>query len=106
MAWSGRRCVANGAAGHLGFRADPGDRLSGMFFPGSVLLLPSGPMAWAPSSASDLTFADFAPALAEKAEFEVLLLGLGPRFQPLAKDLRQALMAAGLPFDLMDTGAA
>lgn len=85
---------------------DGGFRLSGVFHPGSLLLLPDGPRPWAPVRGGDLTIADFEPAIAARAAFEVLLIGVGARFQPLPKGLRQALQEAGLAFDAMDTGAA
>jgi uncharacterized protein len=95
-----------GGAMKLDAYGDGGFRISGHFHAGSLMLLPSGPKPWRPLSADDLSIDDFADAAAERDDFEVLLLGTGARFKPLPKDLRHALMAAGLKVEFMDTGAA
>jgi uncharacterized protein len=43
---------------------------------------------------------------AGRAEVEFLLLGVGPRNAPPPKPIRQALLAAGIGLEFMDTPAA
>ena len=85
---------------------DGGFRISGVFHSGSILLLPSGPRAWAPSKLSDIDLAAFDPAFAERAEFELLLVGTGTHFALLPGALRRSLQERGLAIEPMDTGAA
>lgn len=59
---------------------------------------------WRPQRAADLTAADLAPALALQPG--ILLLGSGPRQVFPAPDLLAQLYAAGIGFEVMDTGAA
>ena len=83
-----------------------GFRVSGHFSEGSLLLLPSGPKSWRPRSLDQITTDDLTPIIAEASEFEVLLLGLGPRYQAVPREITQALRAAGIRVDIMDSGAA
>ena len=46
------------------------------------------------------------PILDNAASLDVILVGCGARIAPLPAVVQQALVAAGLAFDLMDTGAA
>jgi uncharacterized protein len=85
---------------------DGGFRVSGHFHLGSMLLTPTGPKPWRPCALDDVTIDDFAPLMAERDGFEVIMFGTGARFAPPAKALRQALRAANLLVEFMDTGAA
>jgi uncharacterized protein len=81
-----------------------GFRFAGMSHRGSILCLPSGIRAWQP--AYPLDTASLAPALAEKAELGLLILGTGVHQQLPAPELRRAFAEARVPWEAMDTGAA
>ena len=73
---------------------------------GSILALPSGISAWAPTAAQALTADDFEAVVDESADIELLLVGTGKDVVPLAEPVRWRLREAGLRLDVMQTGAA
>jgi uncharacterized protein len=81
-----------------------GFRFAGMSHRGSILCLPSGIYAWEPSEPLDV--ASLEPALAEKGEMRVLILGTGGHQVFPAAAVRRAFVEAGLALEPMDTGAA
>ena len=81
-----------------------GFRFAGMSHRGSILCLPSGIRAWEPAHPLDM--ASLAPALAEKAELGLLILGTGVHQELPAPELRRAFAEARVPWEAMDTGAA
>ena len=83
-----------------------GFRFAGMSHRGSLLCLPSGMHAWPVDTPDGLDLASLGPVLAEADRIEVLLLGLGARFAPLAPELRAALRDAGIIVEAVSTGAA
>lgn len=83
-----------------------GFRFADMSHRGSVLCLPSGIYGWEPADPAALTMADLERVLAESADVEILLVGMGKDLRPLPRDLREALKAAGIASDPMSTGAA
>jgi uncharacterized protein len=85
---------------------DGGFRFAGMSHRGSLLIVPSGMYAWELTSAGDAGAEAFARVLGEAASIGVLLFGTGPSQVFPGKPLRQALAAAGLSVEPMDTGAA
>jgi uncharacterized protein len=72
---------------------------------GSILALPSGIYAW-DVNAANLRPEDFAMVLAERAEIDLLLIGMGPMMARPPRSVRDALHAAGLMIDAMATGHA
>lgn len=72
---------------------------------GSILALPSGIHAWEADAAA-LTPEDFARVIAEKAEIDLLLIGMGREMARPPRAVREALQAAGLMIDPMATGHA
>lgn len=78
---------------------------AGMSHRGSILALPSGIYAWNPDPQA-LTLADFERVLAEKADFDLLLIGMGRDMARPPRPLREALAAQGLMLDPMATGHA
>ncbi len=72
---------------------------------GSILALPSGIFAWGADAAA-LTPDDFVRVIAEKAEIDLLLIGMGRNMARPPRAVREALEAAGLMIDPMDTGHA
>jgi uncharacterized protein len=83
-----------------------GFRFADMSHRGSILALPSGIQAWLATEAGAIRSEALAPVLAEAAAIDVLLIGTGESFAPLAPEARRALTEAGLTPELMSTGAA
>jgi uncharacterized protein len=83
-----------------------GFRFADMSHRGSILVLPSGIMAWAPTDGRGLTPEDFAPVFAESGAVELLLLGTGLDIVPVSEAVRWRFREAGIRFDVMQTGAA
>jgi uncharacterized protein len=83
-----------------------GFRFAGMSHKGSLLCLPSGVHGWEPGDANALKPADFARAIAEAKDIQILLVGMGQEIRPLGAELRAAFKAAGIAADPMATGAA
>jgi uncharacterized protein len=82
--------------------AASGFRISGVIYPGAVLVFPDRTEAW-PDAA--LTAESLAPVI-HYGGIEILLLGLGRRMTPIAVALRSALKASGIVIEPMDTSAA
>jgi uncharacterized protein len=72
---------------------------------GSIMVLPSGIYAWK-ADPEALAPSDFAMALAEKADIDLLLIGMGQGMARPPRTVREALDAAGLRYDPMATGHA
>jgi uncharacterized protein len=83
-----------------------GFRFADMSHRGSILVLPSGIMAWAPTEGRGLVPEDFAPVIAETGSVELLLLGTGLDIVPVGEAVRGPLREAGIRLDAMQTGAA
>lgn len=73
---------------------------------GAVIVLPDVTLSWSPPAFADLAAADLQPVLDARPLVEILLLGGGPRAQFPSKELRQALRAAGVVVEPMDSAAA
>jgi uncharacterized protein len=86
---------------------DGGFRLSGAWHVGSVLILADKAESWPVATFADLTMETLAPVFAAgRAEVEFLLLGVGARNAQPPRAIREALWAAGLGLEFMDTPAA
>jgi uncharacterized protein len=84
-----------------------GFRVSGERREGSLLILDDTPRDWPVSSAAALTPDDFAEVLAAGAQaVEFVLLGIGPSARPAPRAVREALQAAGIGLEVMDTATA
>lgn len=84
-----------------------GFRVAGERIDGSVLIVDDRARPWPVASLADLTAADFDPILAaDRGVVEFVLLGLGPQMVPPPRAVREALRAAGLGLEVMDTVAA
>lgn len=83
-----------------------GFRFGDMSHRGSILALPSGMRAWPVATPQDFSTDAFAPAIAEAASMDLLLIGTGADPYFLPQDLRWALSDARLAIDVMTTGAA
>lgn len=82
-----------------------GFRVSGVSYEGGVLVFPDGTQAWPPTTFADITPQSLKPVI-DRGNVQILLLGCGLRMRPAPQALRQALRAAGIVVDTMDTGAA
>ena len=83
-----------------------GFRVDGVFYQGSLIVLPTRVVEWAVAEIAQIDDAALPPALFGEAGVELLLLGCGARMQPVPRALREALRAAGTVVEPMDTGAA
>ena len=79
-----------------------GFKVSGVIFAGPVLVFPDRTTLW---QAAAPTFESLLP-LVEAGGIELILLGLGRRGAPVARELRAGLKARGIGVEAMDTGAA
>jgi uncharacterized protein len=82
-----------------------GFRVSGIAYTGAILVFPDGTQAWSVRTLDEVTAESLQPVIAHGG-VQILLLGCGRRMRPVAAPLRQALRAAGIIVDAMDTGAA
>jgi uncharacterized protein len=73
---------------------------------GSILILPDGPLPWPVSAMADITEGSLAPVRDAAGRVELLLVGCGPRLQPVPRAVRDYLAAGGIRVEPMDTGAA
>ncbi|MCI4679590.1 Mth938-like domain-containing protein [Rhodoblastus acidophilus] len=84
-----------------------GFEFAGMSHRGSILALPSGIHAFAPTSFAEIDDSSLAPLFAlPRGAVELILFGCGPALQPVPPALRMKLREAGISCDPMDTGAA
>jgi uncharacterized protein len=84
-----------------------GFRLSGQRHEGSVLILQDTARPWPVAGLSDLTVESLEPVFAAgRGVVEFLLLGVGPTNARPSREVREALAAAGLGLEFMDTPAA
>ena len=83
-----------------------GFRVDGEIHKGSLIVLPTGTVAWTVAEFGEIDNSTLPPALFADAQVELLLLGCGVRMQQLARPLRDALRAVGVIVEPMDTGAA
>jgi uncharacterized protein len=84
-----------------------GFRIGGRRHEGSVLILGDEVLAWPVASLAELAPAHFDAVLAAGPEtVEFVLLGLGPAMVPPPKAVREALAAARLGLEVMDTPEA
>ena len=85
---------------------DGGFRIAGNRYEGSVIVLPERTLVWSVTTLEQIAIGDLAPVLAADPAVELLLLGVGRQLRFVPRALRDAVKAAGIGFDGMDTGAA
>ena len=86
---------------------DGGFRLDGERRQGSLLIVADEAQPWPVRSLGELTPESLAPVFAAcRGEVEFVLLGVGARNAQPPKPIRQALLAAGIGLEFMDTPAA
>lgn len=83
-----------------------GFRLLGRRIEGGVLVLAAGFYPVGATKVEDLTASDFDRGFKAEEKPELVLVGTGEKMQLLPAGFRQSLEAAGIGYDVMDTGAA
>jgi uncharacterized protein len=83
-----------------------GFRVSGQTLTGSILVFNDRVESWPVADIAQLSVEALQPIIAAQPPIQILLLGCGPRIAFIAPPLRQALRAAGVVIEAMDTGAA
>lgn len=83
-----------------------GFRVSGVWRPGSLLVIDDQPQDWAVAGLAQLTPEAFAPVFAAGGAVEFVLLGMGLANALPPRPVRDALKAAGLGLEFMSTEAA
>ncbi|HUC61179.1 MAG TPA: Mth938-like domain-containing protein [Alphaproteobacteria bacterium] len=79
-------------------------RVSGTVHRGSILIFPARTLAWPVTRPAEITLDTLAAVSA--SEVELLLIGTGPRIEPLAAELKRAMRTSRIALEAMDTGAA
>jgi uncharacterized protein len=85
---------------------DRGFTITGVRHEGSVLVLPSQTLAWPVTAMSELTVDSLAPLMTAEPRPAVLMLGCGKGMSVVPREVKNALRAAGIVVEPMDTGAA
>lgn len=84
-----------------------GFRLDGERHEGSLLIVGDAARAWPVATLADLTVEALTPVFdAGRAEVEFLLLGVGAKNALPPRAIREALLAAGMGLEFMDTPTA
>jgi len=84
-----------------------GFRLSGEWHDGSLLIVADEARSWPVRSLGEVSFETLSPVFeAGRAEVEFLLLGVGATSALPPRDLRDAIRAAGMGLEFMDTPSA
>jgi uncharacterized protein len=83
-----------------------GFRVSGVWRPGSLLILDDQPRDWVATALADLTPEAFAEVFAAGGAVEFVLLGTGLVNALPPRPVRDALKAAGVGLEFMSTEAA
>ena len=79
---------------------------AGMASAGSILALPSGIHAWAPTTTAEIDAASFETVLAQAGAIELLIIGTGLEPWAIPDALRWRFRDAGIGLDAMPTRAA
>jgi len=84
-----------------------GFRLAGVRHEGSLLIVADSARPWPVRGTADLSVESLAPVFeAGRTQAEFLLLGMGERNAQPPRPVREALAAAGMGLEFMDTPAA
>ncbi len=85
---------------------DGGFRISGARHEGSVLVFPLATMAWSVAAVDELSVDSLQQVAAAAPRVDILVLGTGQRMLAVPSPIRRHFRAAGITFEVMDTGAA
>jgi len=80
--------------------------ISTVVFEGSVVVVPEETTPWSVQSTEDITIESLSAITDQADDFDIVLIGAGPKFSRIPLDLRKALKEFGLVLEWMDTGAA
>jgi uncharacterized protein len=83
---------------------DGGFRFGSHSHLGSLLILPSGMRAW--DASEIILYTDFSTVLAEKENFDVLILGMGKTMYRPSHDVMQFFAKHNVNLDFMSTSSA
>ncbi|HYN38216.1 MAG TPA: Mth938-like domain-containing protein [Rhodospirillales bacterium] len=83
-----------------------GFTVSGVRWPGSVLIFPDRTIAWPVAEAAGIDATALAPVLTAASRPRILVIGCGRGFSPRPEGLDMAMRDAGIGLEWMDTGAA
>lgn len=85
-----------------------GFRISGQRIEGSIIVFPDKVVAWPIAAVGEMNAGNLeaVSAAGHAGRVDLLLIGTGQRMTQIDKALRQALRAAGVVVEAMDTGAA
>ncbi len=84
-------------------------RIGGRRHVGGVLVFPEKTLPWSPGqggTTGEVDLASLAPVMESDPPTDLLLFGSGDRRERISVDIQQALRAAGVVIETMDTGAA
>lgn len=85
---------------------DGGFQIGGHGYVGAVLVFPEKTLPWPMSQTDGASLASLAPVMESDPPTELLLFGSGDRQESVSAEILQALGAAGVVIETMDTGAA
>ncbi|MCC3305009.1 Mth938-like domain-containing protein [Sneathiella sp. HT1-7] len=85
---------------------DGGFRVSGVWYEGSVLILPEKTENWSLADIDGISLDSLASLIEKSDEIEILLIGCGDGMAYIEDDIRNALREKGIVIDAMGTGAA
>ncbi|MEQ9638970.1 MAG: Mth938-like domain-containing protein [Alphaproteobacteria bacterium] len=85
---------------------DGGFRIAERRIEGAMLVLPMRAVAWPVDAMASITLDSLGPLREAAGELDLLLLGCGPRIEPLDAGVRREVRNWGIAIELMDTGAA
>ncbi|MEQ8736550.1 MAG: Mth938-like domain-containing protein [Rhodospirillaceae bacterium] len=91
---------------HIQKYSADGFTVSGVVFPGAVLVFSQESLSWPVTSFDALTLGDFEPIMAHSGQIDLCLLGCGDRMAMVPADIREAVRRLGIGIEPMDTGAA
>lgn len=80
--------------------------MSGLWRPGSLLIVDDAARNWSATGLADLAPSDFAEVIAAGPAVEFVLLGTGLTQAPPPRAVREALRAAGIGLEFMSTEGA
>ena len=83
-----------------------GFRIADRRIEGAMLVLPTRAVAWPADAMAAVTLESLSPLREAADEVDLMLLGCGPRIEPLAGGVRREVREWGIAIELMDTGAA
>ncbi len=91
---------------HIQKYSPDGFTVSAVVLPGAALVFAQESISWPVTAFDTLTVADFEPIIAQSGQIDLCLLGCGDRMAMVPADIREAVRAAGIGIEPMDTGAA